>query len=163
MVALPYDNTCFDVVESYGIELPSGAIQVYIVKFALPDVDTYSKYGVMVDGCYNSNLVEMANITGSWKSIGMKKAAACNVVDRLNEIARSLPKLEDEMRTGLHIMKGKTFKMGYEARVKGVGSYNRAIGLMAKYGVSAGRKMKYDHSTKSVGFDYSRPRLSLDL
>ena len=85
MTALP-NHSCFTVLKSFGVELPHEVLMVDVIKFNLPDADRYSRYGVMVNGQYNRLSVRLADMSGSWRHIGMAKSDAersANLVDQL--------------------------------------------------------------------------------
>ena len=106
MTALP-NYTCFDVQSTFGVELPFEVVIVDVVKLNLPDADRYSRYGVMVNAHYNKNLVDAANITGSWKTIGLSKSDAERQALRVDGNAERFKVIQSLLNSNSRVVNGK--------------------------------------------------------
>lgn len=149
MTALP-NHTCFSVLNSFGVELPFSVAIVDVIKFDLPDADRYSRYGVMVNGNYCKLLTELANISGSWRKIGMAKSDAERHANLVNDKAERFNEVQSSLKS-MTRMVGKTeVKLTIEQKLKRVREYNRIIDFFSNYHIDLAKKIDYDFQTKSI-------------
>lgn len=149
MIALP-NYTCYKVLDSFGVELPFEVIDVDVVKFDLPNVDRYSRYGVMVNCKWSKLLIEMANISGSWRQIGMAKSDAYNTVETINNKAERFKSIQQHLKTMTKTVKNRTVKISNDEVYRLVKEYNSIIDLFANYSIDLAKKIEFDFTTNSI-------------
>lgn len=138
MTALP-NHTCYEVLESFGVELPYEVAMVDIVKFNLQDATRYSRYGVLVNGRYNSYLVKLAELSGSWKKVGMAKSDAYHKAHLIDVKINRFLVVQNQLK---NCSKDLVFKL--------IEEYNSIISFFKSYGISIAKEIEWDFKSNSI-------------
>ena len=149
MTALP-NHTCFSVIETFGVELPFEVAIVDVVEFKMPDVDKYSRCGVIVNGCHCNLLVKMADLTGSWKKIGMARSDAKRRAQLINDKAEKFSRVRSGLQSMTRKVGKRDVKLTLDQILKLVREYNGIIDFFETYNIDLSKKLEYDFETKSV-------------